>query len=98
MTETGRPTFLLHCCCAPCSTHPLILLENQFSVSLFFYNPNIHPEKEYLKRKNEIERFARKRKFPIIIPDYDDQEWFGQISGHEAERQDYCGCLYSRRE
>ena len=39
---------LLHTCCAPCLIHPLDLLrERGFEVVPYFYNPNIHPFREY---------------------------------------------------
>lgn len=42
---------LVHQCCGPCSFYPFeILLKNQFNITTFFYNPNIHPYTEFLKR------------------------------------------------
>ncbi|MCD6155425.1 MAG: epoxyqueuosine reductase QueH, partial [Candidatus Atribacteria bacterium] len=42
---------LLHTCCGPCATYVVdALLEEGFEVTLFFYNPNIHPFDEYVRR------------------------------------------------
>ena len=42
---------LLHICCGPCAIYPASLLrEEGFEVEGFFYNPNIHPYSEYLRR------------------------------------------------
>lgn len=48
--------------------------------TIYFYNPNIHPLKEYLIRKEENIRFAEKWGIPFIDldDDYenDRKEWF----------------------
>jgi len=49
---------LLHICCAPCSTYPASLLsEKGYEVYGFFYNPNIYPYEEIVKREEEARRF-----------------------------------------
>ncbi|HKK83079.1 MAG TPA: epoxyqueuosine reductase QueH, partial [Atribacterota bacterium] len=57
------PKLLLHSCCAPCSSYVLDYLSQYFSITVFFYNPNIHPEQEYKKRVNEQKRFIEQ--FPV---------------------------------
>ena len=42
--ENRTPTLLLHACCAPCSSYVLEYLSEFFSITLFFYNPNITEE------------------------------------------------------
>lgn len=42
---------LLHSCCGPCTVHPLaVLREEGFLVRGYFYNPNIHPFREFKER------------------------------------------------
>lgn len=54
-TQVGtRPTVLLHCCCAPCSSYVLEYLSPIFDITCYFYNPNIFPEEEYQRRKGEF--------------------------------------------
>ena len=48
-----KPSLLLHSCCAPCSTAVITRLKDYFDVTIFYYNPNIEPLEEYLKRKEE---------------------------------------------
>ncbi len=61
---------LLHSCCAPCSAAILEwLLQNDYAPVIFFFNPNIYPENEYLKRKEEICRYAEKLGVPIVDED-----------------------------
>ena len=51
-----RPTLLLHCCCAPCSSYVLEYLSQFFTITVDFYNPNIAPQQEYTHRANELQR------------------------------------------
>ena len=44
------PTLLLHSCCAPCSSYVLEYLSEYFEITVFYYNPNIYPDEEYLHR------------------------------------------------
>ena len=45
--RTGRKV-LLHSCCAPCSGAMVeAMVTAGHDVTIFFYNPNIHPRKEY---------------------------------------------------
>lgn len=59
-------SLLLHVCCGPCAAAPMELIEKHFSqlnylkpeahskVRLWFYNPNIHPKSEYLRRRDSL--------------------------------------------
>ena len=67
---------LLHCCCAPCSAAIIEwMLNNDTEPVLFYYNPNIYPQEEYLIRKNELTRYAERLKLTVIDGDYDYQAW-----------------------
>ena len=67
---------LLHCCCAPCSAAIIEwMLNNDIEPVLFYYNPNIYPQEEYLIRKNELTRYAERLKLTVIDGDYDYQAW-----------------------
>ncbi|WP_054662488.1 epoxyqueuosine reductase QueH [Lacticaseibacillus camelliae] len=56
--QTGRrPRLLMHSCCAPCSTYTLEYLTQYADVTIYYYNPNIHPRMEYERRKLVQERF-----------------------------------------
>lgn len=57
----GHSKVLLHSCCAPCSGEVMEAMQaSGIDFTIFFYNPNIHPLKEYQLRKNENIRFAEK--------------------------------------
>ena len=86
LKEYNREKVLLHSCCAPCSCAIVEdLLRNDINITIFFYNPNIHPVDEYNKRKKEIERLAEKNNIPFIDADYDTDYWFERVKGFENE-------------
>ena len=55
----GTPKLLLHTCCAPCSSYCIEYLSNYFDITVLYYNPNISPQEEYEKRKQELIRFLK---------------------------------------
>jgi predicted adenine nucleotide alpha hydrolase (AANH) superfamily ATPase len=77
MTENSasKASILLHVCCGPCSLHPYFFLKDDFSITFFFYNPNIQPKKEYLKRLEGARTVAEKYSVPLIIGEYDVKRW-----------------------
>ena len=91
---------LMHSCCAPCSG-PLMekMVESSINLTIFFYNPNIHPKKEYEIRKNENIRFAEKLGIEFVDADYDVQNWFARAKGmeYEPERGIRCSMCFDMR-
>ncbi|MGX6960107.1 MAG: epoxyqueuosine reductase QueH [Rickettsia endosymbiont of Pentastiridius leporinus] len=96
----GENKVLLHCCCAPC-VGPLMekMIDSGIKYTLFFYNPNIHPKKEYELRKNENIKFAKKHNIEFIDADYDPQNWFKRAKGmeFEPERGKRCSMCFDMR-
>lgn len=90
---------LLQACCAPCVAYPIALLSNEFSLGLFFYNPNIHPAEEYQKRFNELKTHTDNLGLELIEGDYDSNEWFEAIKGleNEPERGRRCDKCFELR-
>ncbi len=59
LTPPTHGRVLMHSCCAPCAGDLMEqILANGIDLTIFFYNPNIHPKREYDIRKNENIRFA----------------------------------------
>lgn len=84
------PRLLLHSCCAPCSSYCLEYLCRYFSITVFFYNPNISFSDEYQKRVEEqkrlIQSYNRENKgYPIsmIEGDYEPGLFFEMAKGYE---------------
>lgn len=91
---------LLHSCCAPCSADLIQrMVDSGIELTIFFYNPNIHPKKEYEIRKNENIRFAEKLGIDFIDADYDVQNWFKRAKGLELspERGERCTKCFDMR-
>jgi len=57
--QNDRKKLLLHVCCGPCSTTALERLYPEYDVTVFFYNPNIAPQPEYILRRDESKRYTR---------------------------------------
>lgn len=91
---------LLHSCCAPCSGEIIKrLIDSNIKFSILFYNPNIDTEKEYLKRKNEVVKFANKLSVNFFDLDYNNSEWIKRVTGleKEPERGKRCTACFSLR-
>lgn len=96
----GIKKVLLHSCCAPCSGDLMErMVESGIELTLFFYNPNIHPKKEYEIRKQENIRFCEKLGIDFVDGDYDVQDWFARAKGmeHEPERGVRCTMCFDMR-
>jgi len=82
-----NPRMLLHTCCAPCSAHVLDLLRDVFKLTLYFYDPNIHPREEYEKRRDEMRAYAEKSSIDFVEGPYDVKRWFEMTAGHGDEKE-----------
>jgi predicted adenine nucleotide alpha hydrolase (AANH) superfamily ATPase len=96
----GADKLLLHSCCAPCSGEVMEAIHaSGIEYSIFFYNPNIHPKREYLLRKEENIRFAEQHGIEFIDADYDTDNWFERVKGleWEPERGERCTKCFDMR-
>ncbi|MEG1757952.1 MAG: epoxyqueuosine reductase QueH [Oscillospiraceae bacterium] len=101
----SRPGLLLHSCCAVCSSHVISLLASHFSLSVFFYNPNIFPRSEYEKRKSEQKRLLLEvygGAIDLIDADYEHDLYLDTVEGLEkcgegGERCELCFLLRLRK-
>jgi len=80
-----KPKLLLHSCCAPCSIYVLKELAKEYQLSIFFYDPNIHPRMEYIKRRDEMKIYAKKIGVAFEEGDYDTTNWIDRTKGLENE-------------
>ncbi|MCW5206236.1 epoxyqueuosine reductase QueH [Desulfobulbus sp. F5] len=87
---------LLHVCCGPCTMYPLDFLRQQgHEVSGWFHNPNIHPYREFRRRIEALEEFARQKNFNVEIDyTYGLRAFLRQVVFHEDSR---CGLCYDLR-
>ena len=88
------PRLLLHSCCAPCSSYVLEYLSKYFEITLYYYNPNIYPLQEYMKRVKEQEKLISEMKLahPVLFRTgpYEPDEFFREAAKvASAGRYDY---------
>lgn len=98
-----KPSLLLHACCAPCSSHTLNLLEKYFNITLYFCNPNISPENEFLYRLDELKRLVCEMGLNtnVIEETYNPEVFYSLAKGLESlpERSERCQkCISYRLE
>jgi len=96
-----KPSLLLHACCAPCSSHTLMVLKDYFRISIFYSNDNIYPESEYNKRLDEIITFSKKisNDIDVIYDKYNENDYNMAVKGleHLGERTKRCYECYKLR-
>ncbi len=105
ITGEGRvPSLLMHSCCAPCSSYCLSYLAEYFSITIFYYNPNITSKEEYEKRVEEQRRLIRElpAKYPISFAEgrYQPEKFYEIARGKEGlpEGGERCFACYELRQ
>lgn len=97
------PRLLLHSCCGPCSSYCLQCLSEYFKITVFYYDPNIYPPKEYALRAREQERFTKEfpTKYPVefVEGSYDTERFYETVRGMEQlpEGGERCFACYELR-
>ena len=106
---------LMHTCCAPCSLSCIDPLRSEgIEPVAFWYNPNIHPWKEYEARRDCLLAYAPTIDMKVIV----DEEYARQYgveflyrdfrpnfrAGNQRARelgfymQKFCGCVFSEQD
>lgn len=92
-----RKRLLLHVCCAPCSSYVLEYLNEYFDITLYFYNPNIAPEKEYTFRSDEVVRLISQmscaKDVKFVQAEYEYEKFLSIASGLENENEGGARCF-----
>lgn len=92
-TFNEKKTILLHSCCGPCSSAVLEKLKNYFDITVLYYNPNIEPFDEYLKRKNVQIDLLNKLNIKYMDIDYLNEEFRSKVKGYENEPENGSRCV-----
>ncbi|MBQ7956108.1 MAG: epoxyqueuosine reductase QueH [Lachnospiraceae bacterium] len=104
--QGGKPRLFLHSCCAPCSSYVLEYLRLYFQITVFYYNPNISAQQEYVKRVAEQKRLiaSYNEKLPehrieVVEGDYEPQCFYDIAKGLEncPEGGERCFACYELR-
>jgi len=87
---------LLHTCCAPCLLFPVDVLKHEkIKVTVYFYNPNIHPYQEYKRRLKTLVEFSDKNNFSLVVHQgYGFEDFSRKVVFNEKNR---CSICYDMR-
>jgi len=77
------PKLVLHACCAPDEAYVVHLLKESRELYCYFSNPNIQPQEEYDRRRDEAQRVADRFSVPFVSPPYEPHVWEEAIRGLE---------------
>lgn len=82
----------MHICCGPCTIYPLKELRTHgHEVTGLFYNSNIHPYQEFLRRRQTLNDYAQKALLKVLCQEeYQLEEFLRQVVFKENERCEYC--------
>ncbi|OGS17371.1 MAG: hypothetical protein A2219_05965 [Elusimicrobia bacterium RIFOXYA2_FULL_50_26] len=87
-------TLLLHHCCLPCSPKALELLGAEYKITGFWYNPNIHPEDEWQRRRTSLASYLASLNIQLCDgAQADGQDWIKRAS----DAPDRCAFCYRLR-
>ncbi|MBE3520264.1 MAG: epoxyqueuosine reductase QueH [Firmicutes bacterium] len=79
---------LLHTCCGPCAIFPASLLEAEgFSVTLFFYNPNVFPVEEKVRRWDALASLAKEEGWSVVYDDAPYEDYESRVATPEKPRR-----------
>ncbi len=96
LQKEPRSRLLLQCCCAPCSSAVLAVLVPHFDVTVYFYNPNIHPQSEYEKRLAQLPKLLAGAEYgeriQVLEAPYMPDDFFAATKGLEQEPEGGVRC------
>lgn len=90
---------LVHICCGPDATIPLMDLKDEYEVIAYWHDPNIQPKAEYEKRFDAFVKVCEIEGVPYIKWEYDVKNFFKKIKGLEntPEKGEKCTECYDMR-
>ena len=88
---------LLHICCGPCAAHVIESLVQDYAVTGYFYNPNLHPPEEYLRRLQTAREVCARLCVPFVEEPPDHSEFLEAVRGLEHEPENGARCLVCYR-
>ncbi len=95
----AKPKLLLHICCWPDATVPIMDLKKDYEVICFWYDPNIQPRTEHDKRFWELVKVCDIEWVEYIEGEYDVANFFNRIKWleHTPEKWEKCTHCYDMR-
>jgi epoxyqueuosine reductase len=82
---------LVHACCGPCLIYPADQLRRQgLDLTVFYYNPNIHPLAEFEKRRATLHEYCQRVGLPVIDGTYNIDDYFQAVVSPQVDRCRLC--------
>ncbi len=96
--KNKKPKLLLHTCCALCFSSAFMQCKDYFEITVFFYNPNIYPNAEYEKRKQETLRLIEifNQEYHLNISFVEEVEEFETYRQKKVHANHCFDCIYNR--
>lgn len=94
-----KEKLLLHICCGPDATVPIMDLKDRYEVICFWYDPNIQPKREYDTRLEAFKKVCQIEEVEWIEWEYDVKNFFKRIKWleHTPEKWEKCTECYDMR-
>jgi len=100
-----KPNLLIHACCGPCSSYVIEYLSKFFDITMYYYNPNIYPANEFVRRYDELKKFIKEfnkkndKEIKLLIKDNGTKEFYKASKGleHLGEKSKRCYNCYKLR-
>lgn len=93
-----KPSLLLHCCCAPCSCYPLLVLKDYFDITIFYNNSNIYPKSEFDLRLSTLKEYVNNinneydSNIKIIVPEYNNDTFNKILEKRKDDKEGSIRC------
>jgi epoxyqueuosine reductase len=84
---------MLHVCCGPCLLGASLHLRDSYEITCYFYNPNIYPRDEYLRRLEGAKTVALILGYEFIEADFIPSDFSEIAEGLENEPENGARCL-----
>lgn len=92
LKEEDRKIFV-HCCCAVCFGYPSQYLKMLgYIPTAYFFNPNIYPESEQIRRYEELKKYCEKYNFELIYEAAEANMFYETVKGLENEPEKGLRC------
>ena len=97
--ELTKAKILVHVCCGPDATMPILQLRDEYDIICFWYDPNIQPKEEHDRRYDAFVKICELENIPYIKWAYDVKNFFTRIKWveHTPERGEKCTYCYDMR-
>ena len=96
---TAKKAILVHACCASCSSYVLEHLAETYEVTAYFFNPNIHPDEEYVLRLAEMRSVCDGLGLRLVEGDAPKDRWWNEVLPFKdlPEKSERCWTCYRFR-